>query len=204
MTISKRLLEEVQATEELCGSALSEGALAVLAGDLEGCDEAAIFSSLRRCRAEVRGRLNLAEILNRVDDGHPGPEEAWAMLPRDEFVTVVWTQQMASAWGLVRHLMDEGDMVAARMAFREAYVRLVGSAREERRRPQWSPSLGHDVSGREMPLREAVAKGRLTKSWARSLLPPPGTTLALLSGPSTAGEVARRKLSDMRKIVSRR
>ena len=203
MTISKRLLEEVQATAELCGSALSEGALAVLAGDLEGCDEAAIFSSLRRCRAEVRGRLNLAEILNRVDDGHPGPEEAWAMLPRDEFITVVWTQQMASAWGLVRHLMDEGDMVAARMAFREAYVRLVGSAREERRRPQWSQSLGHDVSGREMPLREAVAKGRLTKSWAQSLLPPPGTAQALLPGPATVGEVARRKLSDMRKIVSR-
>ena len=203
MTISKRLLEEVQATAELCGSALSEGALAVLAGDLEGCDEAAIFSSLRRCRAEVRGRLNLAEILNRVDDGHPGPEEAWAMLPRDEFITVVWTQQMASAWGLVRHLMDEGDMVAARMAFREAYVRLVGSAREERRRPQWSPSLGHDVSGRAMPLREAVAKGRLTKSWAQSLLRPPGTAQALLPGPATVGEVARRKLSDMRKIVSR-
>lgn len=169
--ISKRLIGEIQATAELCGYPLSDGALLVLSGDLESYDDMQIIGALRRCRMEVKGRLTPAEILSRIDDGHIGPEEAWAMLPRDEACTVVMTGEMAEAWGIARPLIDAGDEIAGRMAFREVYVSLISQARAERRPPKWFSSLGHDIHGREQALREAVEKGRLTYGHAAKLLP---------------------------------
>lgn len=45
------------------------------------------------------------------------------MLPRNEADTAVWTQEMADAWRVALPLIRSGEIVAARMAFKEAYWR---------------------------------------------------------------------------------
>jgi DNA methylase len=52
-----------------------------------------------------------------VDDGRPGPEEAWsiAVLARDPDETVVWTPETAQAWDVARKVFALGDEVGARM-----------------------------------------------------------------------------------------
>lgn len=112
-------------------------------------------------------------------DNRPGPEEAWstALAGADESRTIVWTAEMAEAWGICRPVLDVGDEVGARMAFREAYTRLVGEARAERRPPQWLVSLGFDQQQREAAIAEAKARGHLALE---------APNAPLLTGPAAA------------------
>lgn len=105
-----------------------------------------------------------------ADDGRPGSDEAWSIAVHgaDEAATVVWTDEIAQAWGVARPIMAIGDEVGARMAFREAYMRILGEARAAARRVQWSASLGHDTEARDRALAEAARLGRIAA-------PPVGT-----------------------------
>jgi hypothetical protein len=165
------LIQAIAATAELCGTNLSEAAAGMLLGDLSEYDERGVLVALTKCRKELKGRLTLAEIISRIDDGRPGAEEAWSMLPRDEATTVVWTDEMNQAWGAVQNLISDGEVVAARMAFKETYSRIVTEAREGRQPARWTVSLGHDVPGRKTALLMAVAKRRLTADHACALIP---------------------------------
>lgn len=108
-------------------------------------------------------------------DGRPGPEEAWAIALRasDEAATVVWTAEIALALAACRPVLDAGDEVGARMAFREAYSRAVEAARARGVAPAWAASLGHDEQQRERALDSAVQMGLLPAQEAAALLPPP-------------------------------
>lgn len=169
---SEQLLTMVRATHELCGGReLSEVAATLFVAELERYDEAQVIGALRKCCREVKGNLTLADVLNRLDDGRPGAEEAWAMMPRSESQTVVWTEEMAQAWGTASDLIAEGETIPARMAFVERYRALVAAARDARTPAKWTASLGHDKGGREGPIAEAVRLGRLGASHAQLLLP---------------------------------
>ncbi|WP_250512678.1 hypothetical protein [Caballeronia sp. INDeC2] len=165
------LIQALAATAELCGTNLSEAAAKLLLMDLAEYDERAVMVALSKCRRELKGRLTLAEIVTRIDDGRPGAEEAWAVLPFDEATSVVWTQEMSAAFWIAQPLIDQGEMVAARMAFKESYLRLLGEAREKRIAAKWTVSLGHDKDGRQPVIAAAVEKGRITHDFARNLLP---------------------------------
>lgn len=106
----------------------------------------------------------IAQIIGIVaDDGRPGAEEAWAMAFRssDDSQTLVWTHETAEALGIARPLLLGGDEVGARMAFKEAYTRLVAKAREDRVPPKWSATLGHDSVERNRVLLPHVQAGRI-------------------------------------------
>ena len=166
---SASLLEAVAVTAELCGRTFSEPAARMFVSDLSGYPEGQVLGALARCRKEVRGVLTVADVIQRLEDGRPGADEAWAMLPRSESESVVWTDEMSSAFGIAAPLMDD-DKTAARMAFREAYKRSVDEAREQRKPVNWSASLGHDPRGREQALLRAVELGRLSAPDAQSLM----------------------------------
>jgi len=171
MAHDEEVLQAIAVTFELTGTQLSEAATRVFADDLSKYPKGQILGALTRCRKEVRGRLTLQDVIGRLDDGRPSPETAWSMIPRDEAVTVVMTEDMAQAWGICKPLLDERDQVAARMAFLEAYRGIVMQARDSAIPVHWFPSLGHSKEGREAPLLEAVEKGRLTASHVVGLLP---------------------------------
>lgn len=168
---SKQIIEAVAVTAELCGRTFTPAAARMFVADLAGYPDAAVVEALKRCRREVRGVLTVQDVISRLDDGRPGPEQAWAQIPRDESSTVVWTEEMSAAYGVARPLIAAGELVPARMAFREAYIRLVGEARDRREPVRWTASLGHDMTQREHVLREAVANGLLTADQARPMLP---------------------------------
>lgn len=104
-------------------------------------------------------------------DGRPGADEAWAMLPyQDEASSVVMTDEMAEAFGIAREVDDKNG---ARMAFRDAYNRIIERNKRAGIPPKWFASLGHDDAGREIVLSEAVRLGRISQVYASGLLPPP-------------------------------
>jgi hypothetical protein len=169
---SRAIVESIVVSSEICGHPLSFAAAKMLAADLGDFDEAAVRAALARCRMEVHGLLKLTDILAHIDDGRPTAEEAWALMPQSEQTTVVWTDEMAQASGAAARYLDEGDMVAARAAFDEAYVKAVVAARIRRDPVRWTPSLGSDVRKRESVLHDAVRKGRLSAAHVQNLLPP--------------------------------
>jgi len=168
MDPSKTLLEAIAVTAELTATDLSHAAAKVMAMDLAAFPEHQVLGALVRCRRELRARLTIAEVFARIDDGRPGPEEAWAMLPKGEADSVVWTDEMSAAFGIAVSLENQ---VQARMAFVEAYREKVRQSREHARPVRWIPSLGHDSRGREAAVLAAVDAGRITPQRAIDLLP---------------------------------
>jgi hypothetical protein len=114
--------------------------------------------------------IGIIETMN--PDGRIGAEEAWATYPHNEASSAVITNEMAEAMQVAQELLNEGDKVGARMAFKEAYNRIVENNKFNGIAPTWFPSLGHDKEGRELALKAAIEKGRLTQEHALKLLPP--------------------------------
>ncbi len=169
--ISENLLKAIAVTVELTGTELSEDAARIMAEDLAQYPEDKVMKALTKCRRELKGRVSIAEVISRIDDGRPGAEEAWAMIPKNEAGSVVWTDEMAEAYGVVYQLINDGDTVQARMAFIEAYRDRCEKSRDAGIPVKWSPSLGHDPHGREQVLIDAVEKGMLTAHHVAGLLP---------------------------------
>ena len=167
------LVQAIAVTSELCGRTLSPEAAKIFVADLAPYPELQVAAALVRCRKEVRGMLTLSDVISRLDDGRPGVEEAWAMLPMSERQSAVWTTEMSLAFGIALPLIGAGEIVAARMAFKETYLRLVSQARDAARPVQWLATLGHDPAGRESVLLQAVSLGRLTFAEAQMHLPTP-------------------------------
>lgn len=171
MKASTKVLKALGVALELTGTSISEPAARVMASDLSRYPEDQVLGALDRCRKELRARLTLADVIARLDDGRPGPEEAWAMVPHDEAASAVFTDEIGEAYGVARPLLVDGDPVAARMAFLEAYRAAVLRARDAGMPVKWWPSLGRDPAGRETALIEAVRRRRLTPEHALALLP---------------------------------
>jgi len=197
---SKAILQALAVCCEVTQTQLSEAAARVMAWDLAGYPEGQVLGALDRCRKELRPReLTLSAILTRLDDGRPGPEEAWAIVSpalADERVTIVWTEEMAQACGVASPII--GDPIAARMAFLESYRRLVQKARDAGAAVKWIPCLGWDAAGREGPLVEAVREGRLGAAHIAELLPAqPAPGLERLSRRVAAGLLSSAERRDI-------
>lgn len=125
---------------------------------------------------QIRGRLE--------EDGRPGPEEAWARASRarDESETVVWTNEARKAWFVASDLMQMGDEVGARMAFKEVYVRLVNEARARRESAAWEVSEGFDKERRIAAITEAVEAGLIPPRPYMALGNASGVIAGLLEG----------------------
>lgn len=185
------LVEQLIGTSELLGQQMSPAAAAMLADDLSAYPRELLAKAMTRVRTEHTGRLTPKAVLDRIDEvmGRPGANEAWAMASRalDERDTVVWTGEMAEAWGVARDVAAGGDMVGARMAFISAYERLVRTARDERRLPEVTVSIGWDGELRGQAVEKAVQLGYLSAEKAAEHLPALGFTpafnpVALLMG----------------------
>lgn len=106
-------------------------------------------------------------------DGRPDENEAWAVAitSQDEHETVVWTSEMAEAFNLARPLLATGDEIGARMAFKDAYKRLVDDARTANKPAQWSVSAGWDATRRQIAVEKATVAGLLSGPQPHLALP---------------------------------
>ncbi|MGW8276054.1 hypothetical protein [Xanthomonas axonopodis] len=198
-----QLVKLLVATAEVIGDEVRPAAAALMAEDLSAYPMPVLEKALVQCRRELKGRLSLAAVLERVDDGHPTPNEAWAVavLAADERNTVVWTSQTQAAWSVAQPLMNIGDKIAARQAFLESYGRLVKDARAANACGSYVASIGFDSAGRDAALRQAVTRGQLSHDQVAQHLQIAGpapvfNAAALLSGHV---EVAPHASADVRK-----
>lgn len=155
----------------------------------------------------------LLELLGHREPGKLGADEAWGIAVKacDETETVVMNDLIAQAWGIAKPIMDLGDEVGARVAFRDAYNRLM---RETAAPVRWWPSLGSDPHKRDSALAEAQRAGLLAQSHVFELLPPPSGAKEkgdpeglrklkeLMSDLRLNGEKARRE-ADQRRAAER-
>lgn len=209
------LVRQLTATAELLGQEIKPNAAALLADDLSVYEKHTLAAALHRVRSEHTGKLTPKAIIDRIDEvtGRPTANEAWAMAmsAQDERNTVVWTQEASDAWAIAKPIADSGDMVGARMAFIAAYDRLVRAAREERRMPVVTVSLGWDEQLRTVALEKAVKAGYLTGSAALEYAPPQNALtwvdpVKLLSGDVQPGHLAtpeqRERLRQLREELA--
>ena len=173
----ERIALTLAATAEALGAELKPAALALMAEDLAAYPLAAVERALLHCRRELTGRLTLAAVIDRIEreDGRLTGDEAWslAITAQDEGVTVVWTDEIAHAYGLALPILQEGDRVGARMAFLRGYERITREHRDARQPVQVLVSLGHDRAGRAEAIERAVSAGLLTRERAQVYLPAP-------------------------------
>jgi hypothetical protein len=140
-----------------------------------------------------------------AQDGRPDAEEAWAIAVRaaDEAETVVWTTEIAQAWGVCQPVFALGDEVGARMAFKSAYARLTSEARNVREPVSWSPTIGHDESRRADALTRAVECGRLPAAYLPAPMGPVAGLLELSAVRGIPANVKSRLLEIRQQITPR-
>ena len=185
------LIRQIIGTAELLGQEIKPTAAEMLADDLSSYPRPVLAAALSRVRTEHTGRLTPKAIIDRIDEamGRPAANEAWAVAVTalDERATVVWTDEMAQAWGVAGPIAENGDMVGARMAFIGAYERLVRDAREKGAMPVVTVSEGWDKDHRVAAVEKAARLGYLPQEQARAYLPAPQqpavfNPVALLTG----------------------
>jgi len=154
----------------------------------------------------------------KASDGRPGRDEAWAIAQKslDESETVVTSEEILEAMSIARPLLDGlNDKVAARMAFVEAYDRIVGVKRASGEKFEWFVSLGENKERRAPAIKAAQVAGLLSGPKAAALIEMHSETpitadglaiAGLLGGPSGAAkpEDLRSKWQDLRKQISRK
>lgn len=159
--------------------------------------------------ADLAGKVR--EIIDR-STGRPSADEAWALALQaaDEDDTVVWTDEIAQAYGAASEILMAGDKVGARMAFRAAYERITSEAAGP---AKWQVSLGHDPERRETAITKAVQVGRLNHEQAARYLPAPEITgdgqaiAGLLTGKVAsmpASKETLERLKEVRAAIGRR
>lgn len=182
---------------------------------LEGYDLAAVsaaFSAHVRDPENGKFEPKPAHIVAQIEramknDGRPGAEEAWAtaFASQPEEETTVWTDETRRAWfDAGRPLVMAGDKVGARMAFKEAYIRLVEEARAALVPVQWQVSEGFDQERKRVAIRRAVDAGLIPVDRLQQLALSNGPLLLGSDGIDPVGipPAAREKLRELRERLS--
>jgi hypothetical protein len=164
------LIKLIAVTAELTGQEFSEPAIEFMLEDLSGYPSEQLVHAFKAIR-RLGLKLTIGNVIKNIDDGRPGAEEAWSMIPRDELSTTVWTAEMREAYGVASPLLYQGDQIGARMAFKEKYEALMIQAKTQGTPIKWTASLGYDKKGREEVLVQAMQQGKLSPSIVMNFLP---------------------------------
>jgi hypothetical protein len=166
---------------EAFGEALTEQRQEIYCGGLAEIDQSLLQTAFRRARYELKWFPKLAELRElagvlggAVGDGRPGPEEAWARMPKGKHIeddSVLWCEEERTAYSACRSLLLEGDHIGARMAFKERYERELAEARSQGRPVRWIMSAGYDIGHRLTTLATAVQEERLSLESALKFIP---------------------------------
>ena len=114
--------------------------------------------------AESKFMPTPAEIITRIPKSKTNLDknEAWALCQRltTEDDTAIITNNMRDAWAIAYPILERGDKVGARMAFNEAYERLLTEYPETK----WEVQGGTNKELKYQRVSEAVRLGRLSDS----------------------------------------
>ena len=167
-------MQAIAVTAELTGTQLSDNAMLVMAEDLLIYPLDKVLIALERCRRELKGRLTLAAILERIDDGWQSAEEAFNTLVagwESEHLSILTTHTAMHAAESASALFNAGDKYRAGLAFKTAYERIVSEKKAKGIQPDWYVSAGLDKEQLAQLITEAAATGKITNDYALALLP---------------------------------
>lgn len=157
------------------GTELPKVAVPMLMRAIASYDYQLILKAVERVVMAGKGRLTLADIVSELqsNDGRPSAEEAFGICCQtlNEAITVVWTTEMAEAWGVASGLMEMGDKYNASRAFKDRYDRIVSESRMSGVKVQWLANIGTDPGSRQQAIEQAVSAGLITSVQAIQLLP---------------------------------
>lgn len=181
------ILQAITVTAEMTGAKFSAVTLVAMVDRLSAFAVDAVLHALERCQMECKRPLTMAEIVERMqqDDGRPSADEAWALCPKADADAAVWTDEMRQAFFVAWPVLAGGDEIAARMAFKQAYDRLVREARDQRKAVTWALSAGGDKDATARAVQRAVDLRRIDARQQAALLPAlpdNGPIAALLTG----------------------
>lgn len=204
----EKLAEALSVTAEICGTEFSLPASRAILVRLSTYPERAVMKALERCQNEITGRLSLAAIIQRIDDGRLSADEAWstAMVLMDETRTALVNDEIMEAFGVAKEIYEAGDKIGARMAFRAAYEQIVADARSSGRpsAKMWA-SVGTNKQEAADVLNQAVERGLLSSSYVANLLPHKVDELVMSSVLSLAAPIAvlenKQSTQDEKKIA---
>ncbi len=183
---SVRVVEALAVAKEVCGANITPAAARVMNAELAKYPEEWVLRALMRCVRECKHQLTLADIIERIDDGRPSADEAWALVGTDdEGVAIVANSEAFEAMQIARPLLER-DETGARMAFKRRYETLLTEARLQGKPAEWTISLGWDKSRQAGALLAAVRAGRITEDQAQTRLGMPLANLQPQLGPLSA------------------
>ena len=171
---AEKIIQAITVTAELTGTQLSANAAAVMAEDLLAYPLDKVLIAFERCRRELKGRLTLAAILDRIDDGWQSAEEAFNTLVagwESEHLSILTTHTAMHAAESASALFNAGDKYRAGLAFKTAYERIVSEKKAKGIQPDWYVSAGLDKEQLAQLVTEAAATGKITNDYALALLP---------------------------------
>ena len=147
---------------------VSPAAKAMFFKDLERYDLVLIEAALSAHRQDPeRGKFTpkVADIAYQIERRRAvswlSPDEAWAQVPKMENQPGLLNDVTAQALAVAIPLLDAGDDVAARMAFKGCYTRLVERAKLERRGPVYFVSPGGSYEDQLAVVEEGQRMGLL-------------------------------------------
>jgi len=168
------LTEELVATIEAMGGEANLKVVGMMVADFRTFPKSQLKEALHRVRMEGSSKLTPKVLLDQLDaiNGRIGADEAFALVlkAKDETQTVVWTDEIAQAWAATSTMLQGRDQVGARMAFKQAYERIVQDARVQLKRPAPAISLGSDPDLRRVAVTQAHEQGRLPLAMALDAL----------------------------------
>lgn len=197
------IVDQLTILAEAFGEALTEQRQEIYCTGLVDIPQSQLETAFRRARYELKWFPKLAELRelagvlsNIANDGRPGPEEAWARMPKGERIeqdSIVWCEEEQAAYNACRTLLLDGDQIGARMAFKERYEKELASARSQQKPVRWTVSAGFDINSRLSTLALAIQEKRLSLPTALNFVPgecqsnfaqllPPDLSVNLLEG----------------------
>jgi hypothetical protein len=195
--------DELTILAEAFGERLTDERQEIYCAGLVEFGQTQLSSAFQRARYELKWFPKLAELrelagalTSIATDGRPGLEEAWARMPKGERLeedSIVWCEEERIAYGACRSLLLEGDLIGARMAFKERYERELAASRSQEMPARWTVSAGYDLESRLVTLASAVEEKRIGLEHALNFVPaprqedfarmlPPATAKGLLTG----------------------
>ena len=176
----------IAGTAEITGQGLNQTAIAIMCEDLAEWEFNDIQSALTACRREVKGRLSLKDIIDRLPKkgGLPSADELWGQVLEyltDENKTFVLPEMafiaLESTNGGIYELAKSGDNVAARMAFKATYERV---SQGFNGKVKYIVRLGTNKQNQIDAIKTAYLEKKITKEIAVMFLPEIDEMLGLL------------------------
>lgn len=208
VTEKEKIADLIEITAEISGNPFKPQVIALMVEDLSEWEFNDIQAALNACRREVKGRLSLKDIIDRLPkkgDELPSADELWGQVLEyltDESKSFVLPEMafkaLESTNGGIYELATSGDKVAARMAFKAAYERL---SQGFNGKVQYTVRLGTDKENQAAAIKTAYLENKITKDTAAAFLPDTDEQIGLLP-PQTAEMIENKaKIAEMIKKI---